>query len=154
MSTYELILDLLYPPTCLGCDTLLIAGTKVPLCPTCQEQWENLRRRRCAVCKRPQSLCACKPDLFRGYSGNIEFLHLVPYEKQTVAGKLILIAKDERLRKLIDFFADQLLDVMTMRGISTDATPMVLTYLPRSSDRARQTGVDQAEELARISDEE
>ena len=149
MSTFDFILDLFYPPTCLSCDELQVPGTKVPLCPRCQQRWEELRRQSCPDCKQLQTLCKCKPALLNDLSRNTECLHLVPYEQTNLAGRLILIAKDERLPRLTAFFADQLQMAMAMREVPTEPSELILTYLPRSKDRARESGVDQSQALAK-----
>jgi ComF family protein len=149
MSMLDYILDLFYPPTCLSCDELQIPGTTVPLCPKCQQRWEEMRRQRCPDCKELQTLCRCKPSLLAELSRNTECIHLVPYEQTSLAGRLILIAKDERLPRLTAFFADQLEMAMAVREVPTEPDELILTYLPRSKDRASESGIDQSQALAK-----
>lgn len=148
MNTLEFLLDLIYPPACLACGQLQIIGTRVPLCPACQTKWEELRRNRCPVCKEAETVCACKPPLLADLIRNVECLHLVPYEQATVAGRLLLTAKDERYPRLTDFFADQLVEALQMRDLLTDKEKVCIAYLPRSVSRKADSGVDQAESLA------
>lgn len=148
MNTLEFILDLIYPPSCLACGELQIIGTKVPLCPACQAKWEELRRSRCPNCKEAETVCACKPPLLADLIRNVDCLHLVPYEQTTVAGRLLLTAKDERYFRLTDFFADQLVSALQMRDLLSEEEKLCIAYLPRSASRKADSGVDQAEALA------
>ena len=149
MSMMNYLLDLLYPPGCLSCEELLLPGSQVPLCPACHGKWEELRRIRCPSCKKPQTLCACVPDLLTNVNGDVECIHLVPYRNETIAGKLILLGKDERLVHLTDFLADQLQLTLSARGVAIEDNHWVLTYLPRSRDRVLEKGIDQSRELAK-----
>ncbi|MBQ8288236.1 MAG: ComF family protein [Clostridia bacterium] len=149
MNTIDFILDLIYPPSCLACGELQTIGTQVPLCPACQTKWEELRRAYCPVCGDYETVCACKPPLLADLIRNVECVHLVPYEQTTVAGSLLLIAKDERLFRLTGFFADELTSALAARGIMQGQERTVITYLPRAVSRKADTGVDQAESLAR-----
>lgn len=149
MSTVDYILDLLYPPTCLVCGELQVPGTKVPLCRSCQQKWEELRRSTCPLCKQPQTLCQCVPPLLSDLARNVACVHLVPYEQNSVAGRLLLTAKDERLPRLTNFFADELQAVLAVRDIPSNSDKPVLTYLPRSRDRAFEKGVDPSKALAK-----
>ena len=149
MNTLDFILDLIYPPACLSCGELQIIGTKVPLCPACQAKWEELRRSRCPVCKEAETVCACKPSLLSDLIRNLDCVHLVPYEQFSVAGRLLLTAKDERYPRLTNFFADQLVEALQMRGLLSETDSACIAYLPRSAYRKANSGTDQAEALAR-----
>ena len=149
MNTTEFLLDLVYPPTCFSCGEMQIIGTKMPLCPACQARWEELRRARCPICGVQETVCGCLPTYLAELCRNVESVHLVPYEQSTVAGKLLLLAKDERLHRLTEFFADQLVDALAMRGIERGQSDTVITYLPRSRARKAESGVDPAEAVAR-----
>lgn len=89
------------------------------------------------------------PPLLTDLARGVECVHLVPYEQTSIAGRLILTAKDERLPRLTDFFADQLQAVLSARSIPTGTDKLILTYLPRSGDRAREKGTDQSQALAK-----
>ena len=149
MNTLNFLLDLIYPPACLSCGELQIIGTKVPLCPACQAKWEELRRSRCPICKEPETVCACKPSLVGSLIRRVECVHLVPYEQTTVAGRLLLTAKDERYPRLTAFFADQLVEALQMRGLHTELESACIAYLPRAASRKASSGTDPAEALAR-----
>ncbi len=149
MNTMDFLLDLLYPPACLSCGELQRVGIKVPLCPACQARWEELRRKRCPRCGEAETVCGCLPDLLAGSTCRLSALHLVPYEQSTVAGKLILLAKEERIHRLTAFFADQLADTLRLLNFAPADKSAVITYLPRSGDRKAQAGTDPAEQLAK-----
>ncbi len=145
MKTITFLLNLLYPPKCLSCGELLWPNSTTPLCPKCHEEWSKLRKSRCQQCKRPHEDCHCLPPILRDM--RVDTCHVVPYQRDTVAGKLLLLAKDERLPILTDFFADELAPVLQAKGI--DRFQWVITYLPRGRRRAMANGVDQGRALAR-----
>ncbi len=148
MKTRDFLLDLLYPPVCLGCGELQPIGTEVPLCPACHLKWEELRRSRCPSCKELRTLCECRPPLLTDLIRNVESVYLVPYQQTDVAGRLLLTAKDERFPILTRFFAEQLEMVLAARNIPSDPSKTYITYLPRSRSRKASAGVDPAQALA------
>lgn len=79
----------------------------------------------------------------------VDARHLVPYQSDTVAGRLLLLAKDERLPMLTDFFADELVSILLQLTADRSKQNTVITYLPRGRCRARISGVDQGRVLAK-----
>ena len=75
--------------------------------------------------------------------------HIVPYQRDTVAGKLLLLAKDERLPALTDFFADELMPLLMPMVTALDQSDLLITYLPRGRRNALTSGVDQGRALAK-----
>lgn len=147
MNTIDFLLNLLYPPKCLSCGELLWPNARTPLCDRCHEEWNRLKLVRCKQCKHPHQECRCTSPILRDMK--IAGIHLVPYSQDSVAGKLLLLAKDEHLPLLTEFFANELGQVLTPLRGSVDCSKLVITYLPRGRYRAAVSGVDQGRALAR-----
>ncbi len=147
MNTIPFLLNLLYPPKCLSCGELLWPNETLPLCPKCLEEWEKLRKVRCKVCKQSHEVCHCAPPILKDMQVRVS--HLVPYTRDTVAGRLLLLAKDERLPVLTDFLADELTRLLKRQIATDDTSAWVITYLPRGRRRALESGVDQGRALAK-----
>lgn len=146
MNTISFIVNLLYPPKCASCGELLWPNATLPLCPHCLEEWEKLKKTRCKLCKQPYEACKCLPPILRDLK--VDVCRLVPYNRDTVAGKLLLLAKDERLPLLTDFFAGELTQLIGQRKYVGDRSSWAITYLPRGRRRAMVSGVDQGKALA------
>lgn len=147
MNTIDFLLNLLYPPKCLVCGELLWPSSTSPLCDKCLEEWNRLKRSKCRECKRPHRDCHCVSPILRDMK--VVGTHMVPYSQDTVAGQLLLIAKDERLPVLTNFFADELGPVLEPIFETTDHSDILITYLPRSRRRAAVSGIDQGRALAK-----
>ena len=147
MNTATFLLNLLYPPKCLSCGELLWPNAETPLCPKCRAEWDKLRKSPCGQCKRPHEECRCIPPILRDL--RVDARHIVPYQRDTVAGRLLLIVKDERLPALTDFFADELVPLLTPMVTASDRSDLLITYLPRGRRNALTSGVDQGRALAK-----
>lgn len=147
MNTIEFVLNLLYPPKCLSCGELLWPNESLPICHQCLAEWEKLKKVRCKVCRKPHAACDCSTPILQDMKVGV--CHIVPYSRDTVAGKLLLIAKDERLPRLTDFFADELAQLLSKRFSIGDPSAWRITYLPRGRQRALENGVDQGRALAK-----
>lgn len=118
------ILDAFYPPRCLCCGTLT---GDTPLCDNCRAIWQTERDK--AVFKRPDG---------------VEYL-AVYTKNRSVARTLVLTAKRSNERRLYDFLALELADKLADSLNTAD----FITFVPRSSDSVRKSGVDQALLLAK-----
>lgn len=147
MKTRDYILNLFYPPQCLACGEILPPDWAMPVCLPCREEWAKLMKSPCAECGRPHPDCRCLPPSLIDLRA--EGLHLVPYEQESVAGRLLLIAKEERLPILTSFFAEQLEMALSRRCGESEVREFLLTYLPRSRNRAATSGVDPSLALAK-----
>ena len=147
--------DLLFPPRCLGCGTRLRPGpwkSSPFLCAECAPRWERELSMQCPKCALPYAECRCQPEGMRR-AGCHGFLKLVPYGREgvTVSTQLLLSMKRSPRRRLFRFAAGELCeDVKTyLAAAGFQREECVITFLPRLTRTRRQTGVDQARELAR-----
>lgn len=144
MKVFSKLLDLLFPPRCVGCDKTLAADAATPLCDACRVAWEAEKRAPCGRCQKPSAHCRCVPPTARASLDRA--CALAPYQEKTgpVTRKIVLYAKEHLTDSLRTFLCDEL---ARMIGADCDATT-VITYVPRNPVRVRRVGYDQAKELA------
>lgn len=163
----SLLLNLLFPPRCAGCDGLIPIrdwrrGDEC-LCRECRAAWEMAKLELCPKCHEPMLDCRCMTYLLEE-SGMQALRKLMWYgtadgNQRTVGDHLLYRVKDGHVIAYEQFLADQLshgtLSEMKYRGwLLTDEQgkipfETVVTYCPRSSRKAREKGTDQAERVAR-----
>lgn len=140
---------LLFPRRCICCTALLDAPTSVPLCSACQQKYLEARRVCCPDCRSPIAVCRCR----RIGAGNVPLYSLLPYRPGRTddpVNRLLYLCKNGGEASAEDFLAEQLAAlcecvIAEHPDIARDA--WILTYPPRSAEKKRQTGHDQAEAL-------
>lgn len=156
MSLWNTIRELLFPPACASCRTLLdradiLAGRA--LCPTCRRDWENEKLETCGICAKPVTACRCiTEDMERckceALCKRVYYIH---GKREPIQNRLIYSIKQERRRRTVEFLARELAesarDLLREQELSPEE--MVLTYIPRATAARLQYGTDQARELAR-----
>lgn len=156
------LLDLLFPPACVGCRELMrfegFTRQEVPsLCPACAAKWADEAAEVCGVCRLPVSECACPTEeMAAAHIG--EFRKLAYYRHGTrdpIPNRIVYRIKEYPDRRAVRFFAvgmaDAVRKLLSDRGWTPEDT--VLVWLPRGVRNRMRTGTDQAKRLAReISD--
>lgn len=133
-------------PSCIACGDR-ISGHDVPLCQSCRKRYLTERAKSCTMCGFPAFECKCgiKPD------GELQIpvLHCVPYDPRRVGvvTKLVFSAKDEYLRDVFEFIAQECFKVLEYRGI-LNGDELTVTWIPRSRRTVRRIGHDQSKEIA------
>ena len=139
-KAFELILGILYPPTCIACGELIPINGEV-LCADCRRELEREKDEGCLGCGKPFYACRCKPE----YLSGLTLLTALPYKSEnSVARELILYSKRRRHRGVFRELARHMALVMDKNGIGRE---YVLTYSPRAG--VRGLGHDQAKEICR-----
>ncbi len=128
---------------CAGCDRALpVSGV---LCPDCSERFRREITAPCPICGVPEIECGCFAD---GKKSPFErVMHLAGYRPFGVAGRMVLLCKDNRDTPLLDF-----LSALAANEIERRLRPSgdsVIVPLPRSDKARRRAGFDQSAELAR-----
>ena len=138
MKIADALCDLLWPPRCAGCETILPFGTKEIFCPSCAEAWEKAIREICPKCGAEQRRCECPV-------GEIGQIHLFAYHpgRADPCGRMLLSLKKKKRKKVFAFLGKRLSERIGDRG--NDA---VFCYVPRDRKKKRLLGVDQALGLA------
>lgn len=164
----SLLLNLLFPPKCAGCDELIPVADwrrgEECLCRTCRAAWETAKLAKCSDCGEEMPDCRCMPAYLEE-SGMQALCKLCRYtpeaeEQRCVADRLLYRVKDGHVIEYERFLAAQLVPVvraeldrrgwlMTYEDGSMPFETLV-TYCPRSPAKARQMGTDQAERVAKL----
>ena len=158
MHRMNYLRDLLFPPKCAACHTILEWYTPVEksapsLCKNCLAEWESEELETCGICALKVKECQCMPERMRkakcaGYS---KLVYYVPSKKTLVQNRLIYLIKRKNHDRAYAFFAERLSklaeDIIQKEGWNRE--DVIVTYLPRTRRAHLQNGIDQATELAR-----
>lgn len=148
MKKSEFLLNLLYPPFCALCGEILpLDRADEALCEACRGRWEEAKGKHCPECGRREDECGCTMPALKRLS--VECAHLTAYRDQSgMVERMLLTVKDERYEGIFRFLGSALAErsEALFPPLEEDA---VATWLPRSSARAHESGVDQAKELAK-----
>ncbi len=143
-------LSLLFPPVCPGCGKVTqIEG----FCPSCLPKWQSELTETCPRCQNPIPTCTCRifpPDetTFPRLQTGLSLIYLTHYRKGSsdLSASLLYRAKEKHLHIheiiLQDAFTPRL------KG-KFDPASTIVTYIPRSPEKVRSTGTDQAKMIAR-----
>ena len=144
-SFFKTISNLLFPPRCAACRELLPYYSDDLLCDECAEKWKEEISSRCAVCKRLVSECSCVHDNCKRTVSAL--LSVSAYtSSDSVTDRLVLAAKDHKDKKLFGFMSDKMTEIAY--GALPGVGDLLVTFVPRSASRKRETGHDQSEILA------
>ena len=155
----SLLKNLLFPPVCAGCDTLIPVADwrrgEVCLCPDCRAAWELAKLAPCPQCGEARMDCRCMPPALC-QSGMETLVALTAYgtkaEEGTVpvADRLILHLKDKHIGAYEDFLASQLVFGVrrAVEACGWSREDIVVSYCPRSPRKLRASGTDQAKRIA------
>ena len=163
----SLLLNLLFPPRCAGCDELIPVSDwrrgEECLCRDCRAAWELAKLAKCAECGEEMPDCRCMPPWLEE-SGMQALCKLSVYgtnaeDQRSVANRLVYCIKDKHVIAYERFVAAQLAPVvraemehrgwLLRREDGTLPFETVVTYCPRSPKKVRQTGTDQAARVAK-----
>ncbi len=143
----DTFLDLIYPPRCAGCDSVINISSREAFCPECRKKWEKYKDDICRRCGQPIRECWCGvPGNSNGYV-DYEY-HLVQYNKHVdgIVKNLIYICKNRTEKRVFDTVATEMYNELYFR---LDFTDIVVTAVPRSQAAKRKHGHDQGVEIAK-----
>ena len=158
MRRMNYLRDLLFPPKCASCHTLLkwsapTEESAPSLCPSCLAEWESEELETCGICAQKVCECECMTERMRRAkcAGFSKLVYYVPSKKMLVQNRLIYLIKRKNHDRAYDFLSDRLSQmaesVIQKEGWSREE--IIVTYLPRTRRARLQNGIDQAQELAR-----
>lgn len=158
MHRMSYLRDLLFPPKCASCHTLLtwktpVEGYAPSLCPICFAEWDSEELETCGICAMKVRECACMPERMRKAkcAGFSKLVYYVPSKRTLVQNRLIYLIKRKNHDRAYSFLAERLSklveDVIQKEGWNRE--DVIVTYLPRTRRAHLQNGIDQAAELAR-----
>lgn len=157
MRIKHLISNLLFPPKCSNCQSLLDIKieekTTDTLCPLCRIHYENEKKRECGFCGLSMQFCRCMPNNMERAQCSC-LLKLISYRPQDESFPIrqFLYAVKRRDDKIyFSFVAEQirvmLISEMRAKGLMPEEC--VITYLPRAGKNKAEHGFDQGFSLAR-----
>ena len=158
MRRMNYLRDLLFPPKCAACHTLLswhspTDAAAPSLCSSCFAEWESEELETCGICAQKVSECGCMPERMRKAkcAGFSKLVYYVPSKKTLVQNRLIYLIKRKNHDRAYAFLAERLSkmaeDILQKEGLCRE--DVIVTYLPRTRRAHLQNGIDQAAELAR-----
>ena len=150
--------DLLFPPKCAACHTLLPWRTPSDapapsLCSVCLAEWESEELETCGICAMKVCECQCMPERMRKArcAGFGKLVYYIPSKRILVQNRLIYLIKRKNHDRAYTFLAERLSkmaeDVIKTENLARE--DIIVTYLPRTKRAHLQNGIDQAAELAR-----
>lgn len=158
MRAVQYLKDLLFPPKCAACHTLLewktLTEKSAPsLCSACLDEWESEELETCGICTRKVTECECMPERMRRAKcrGFAKLVYYVPSKRTLVQNRLIYLIKRKHHDRAYDFLALRLSKmaehIIEKENLARE--DVIVTYLPRTRRAHLQNGIDQAAELAR-----
>ena len=156
LTTY--VRDLLFPPKCTACHTLLEwrapTGEAAPsLCQACLDEWESEELETCGICVQKVSECECMPERMRKAKcmSFRKLVYYVPSKRTLVQNRLIYLIKRKNHDRAYGFLALRLSKMVEhiIEKENLAREDVIVTYLPRTRRAHLQNGIDQAAELAR-----
>lgn len=137
---------------CPGCGENTTGGTAL-ICNACESELIRASSEVCLDCGTIYYGCLCAPPILRdvGVELLIKLAAYHPDHPENAFNRLLMRQKNMRDFMLARNFAQRLSvhvrRVLTVRGIPPENC--VVTFVPRSRSKIRETGSDQARELAR-----
>lgn len=139
------MLDILYPPRCPVCDSVMESGQKV--CVSCKDVMVRIREPRCMHCGKPlneDTMEYCHDCANRGSSNYVQGLALWLYDKQ--AGQSLARFKYMGRREYAAYYAQEMAEGLGEMVCRWNAD--VLIPVPIHKKRLRKRGYNQAQLLA------
>ena len=158
MRAVQYLKDLLFPPKCAACHTLLEwrtpnVASAPSLCSACQAVWESEELETCGICAKKVTECECMPERMQKAkcASFRKLVYYVPSHRTLVQNRLIYLIKRKHHDRAYAFLAARLAktaeDIIEQESL--DREDVIITYLPRTRKAHLQNGIDQAAELAR-----
>lgn len=158
MKAITYLKDLLFPPKCAACHTLLDWRTPTEesapsLCDACLDEWQSEELETCGICAKKVTECECMPERMRRAKCKSfsKLVYYVPSKRTLVQNRLIYLIKRKNHDRAYAFLAARLSQVVEdiIQKENLARKDVIITYLPRTRRAHLQNGIDQAAELAR-----
>lgn len=149
------ILDLLIPPSCAVCGTLLPSSLfDSPMCDKCMAEWERARS-VCLLENRGQPMTVFDEELLKTEQGGTALwtVYYTAGTRLTAVNRLIFRLKEQGNKRTVHFFARELAamleaeaPVLLSGGACHDKA--VITWIPRRRDAVSKYGFDHMKRTA------
>ncbi len=142
----DAIVDIIYPPKCVGCGSVNPIRSTDCFCPECRKKWEEHKKEPCRRCGQPISECWC--GVTGDDKGYVDAeMHLVQYDKSnSVIKRLLYFIKRYYSKRAFSMLADEMYNELYFR---LDYNDLVVASVPRAPREKHKFGQDQSEILAR-----
>ena len=143
MEILDRIKYFIFPNRCIGCNCAV--DRSEILCPSCHDLWEQEKTASCRHCGRSHIHCSC---LLKGDEKDLVSVvyHLAEYKRDSIAGNMIIALKRKQNSDICEFLAKEF---CKSACDGEDFKNAVVTYVPRRKEVVRETGSDQALEIAK-----
>lgn len=147
------LLDILFPPKCVGCGEVLDSNGDGVFCRRCRAKWEMAKYRLCDECGNRCFRCRCAEKMM--YAAGIRtHLKLTFYEGggRGVVKSVLYRAKKSNNTLLFEMLGEECakLIVNFLSERETDYSDVVLTYPMRTEGQKREAGYDQAYMISKV----
>ena len=152
-SALSRLLDVLFPPKCVGCGEVLERRDDGVFCYRCRAKWEMAKYRVCAECGNRCFRCRCAEKIM--YAAGIRtHMKLVFYESGSrgVVKSVLYRAKKNNNSLLFETLGNECakLIINYLSERDADYSKTVITYPPRPNERKCETGYDQSYAIAKV----
>ena len=137
------ILNLIFPPKCVGCGEITDGGV---FCGICRSRYEQMKREHCRRCGAPHERCRCKGTMLAKSGGFVSERHLFAFDGE-LSRTVIYKFKRKNLGRLQKFLASEC--ARLLRDEVRGGESLAVIYPPRSESGVSKYGFDQARILAR-----
>ncbi len=159
MSLKKCVYELLFPPRCPGCGSMMppSSGERITpyLCRDCRSAWEYATLAQCPTCFAAYRDCTCAPYVLQR-TGCKALVKLVPYDGRNdlhTAQRIVLSVKRRAGRRGFSFFAEELCEglkkALAEPSEKQAFSHTVVAHLPRTKRNFKQYGFDQAQGIAK-----
>ena len=147
MNLRDLILDMVFPRRCLGCETLLSEETPSYVCPTCLKNISFVNGFACAFCKSP--VRAGKTCVFCARTNHLDRLLVTASYDNPLVEKVIKAAKYRFVRSLTADMAGLMTKYLKNRAAWLTGRELITVIpVPLHRRRLNWRGFNQAEIIA------
>lgn len=152
----QLIYNLVFLPTCAGCDRRLAPVVKnnatygkVCLCDDCLEKWQGCKAELCPECGQNLEKCNCIPAFLQKVQPDLPALCFYHGDDKMISDRIILKIKRSMHKELFSYLALELLPrlVSTLDKMDLAGEDCIFTWVPRKREHLKQYGFDQGKEL-------
>jgi len=146
--------DILFPPKCVCCKSLLDVKKSRVLCESCKTDYALARRLVCRHCGKEMQSCTCCGDILikQGIYRVARVVAYYPERDSAPEHALLYAAKRKRLTEVWKFIALEM--AASVRAMPESPEGFCVTYVPRRPKSVNTYGFDHAKEISKLIAEE
>ena len=134
-------------PKCVGCKERL-SRTDLALCPSCLEEYREIKKRNCSLCSKTLEFCHCtNSHLDSHYVHKLVKVFRYVHRDDLPSNNLIYSLKRDNRKDVLEFLTSEL--SKAIRNSIKDPEACVFINVPRRRKEAAKYGIDHAKLLAK-----